>query len=295
MTVMVTGGSGVVGHALVRELVREDEVRVCVRRPETAEHLRALGAKVALGRLDDADALAEVLGGVFTLFHLVGGPHQPSDDALMDANHGSTVRAVAAAKEAGVRRIILVSVPGASPEASDPFLRAKGLAEEVVVTSGLEHVVVRATHVYGLGGLWFTAAVQGALADPPIAVGGADPVAPLLAEDLAAVLSAADSHEERLEGIWALEGPDALTPRTLVRLLADGTRVPARSLGPDADAELETLLGFPLTPAAVAHLLRPERADAADAAAAFGVERTPLAEGLRRTFARVPTVLPPAR
>ena len=295
MTVMVTGGSGVVGHALVRRLVREDEVRVCVRRVEAAEPLRALGAKVALGRLDDADALAEVLGGVFTLFHLVGGPHQPDLDALMDANHGSALRAVAAAREAGVRRIILVSVPGASPDASDRFLRAKGLAEEVVATSGLEYAVVRATHVYGLGGLWFAAVVQGALSMPPIAVGGADPVAPLLAEDLATVLSAADSREGELEGTWALEGPEALTPQALAGILADGTPAPARTLGPDAGAELEPLLGVTLAPAAVAHLLRPERADAADAAAAFGVERTPLAEGLRRILARVPTVPPPAR
>ena len=295
MTVMVTGGSGVVGHALVRRLVREDEVRVCVRRAEAAEPLRALGAKVALGRLDDADALAEVLGGVFTLFHLVGGPNQPDRDALMDANHGSALRAVVAAKEGGVRRIILVSVPGASPDAADPFLRAKGLAEEVVATSGLEYAVVRATHVYGLGGLWFTAVVQGASSTPPITIGGAHMVAPLLAEDLATVLMAADRLEEGLEGIWALEGPDALTPQALARLLADGARAPARPLGPDVGAELEALLGFPLAQEAVAHLLRPERADAADAAAAFGVERTPLAEGLRRTLARVPTVPPPAR
>jgi uncharacterized protein YbjT (DUF2867 family) len=295
MTVMVTGGSGVVGHALVRRLVGEDEVRVCVRRSEAAEPLRALGAKVALGRLDDADALAEVLGGVFTLFHLVGGPHQPDVNDLLDANHGSAVRAVAAARAAGVRRIVLVSVPGASPDASDPFLRAKGLAEEVVVTSGLEHAVVRATHVYGLGGLWFTAVVQGALSSPPIAVGGADPVAPLLVEDLAAVLGAADGHEAALEGTWALEGPDDITPGDLAGLLADDAQGPARALGADGAGELEALLGIPLSPAAAAHLLRTERADAPDAAVAFGVARTPLVDGLRRTLARAATVPPPAR
>ncbi|MDH4113613.1 MAG: NAD(P)H-binding protein, partial [Actinomycetota bacterium] len=77
MTVMVTGASGPVGHALVPLLVRKDEVRVAVRDESSAEPLRALGAKVTVDRLDDADALAEVLGGVFTLVHLVGGPDQP--------------------------------------------------------------------------------------------------------------------------------------------------------------------------------------------------------------------------
>ena len=137
MAVMVTGASGPVGHALVPLLAQKDEVRAAVRDPEEAEPLRALGAKVTLERLDDADALAEVLAGVFTLVHLVGGPDQPHDHALLDANHGSTVRALAAAREAGVHRFVFVSVPGASAESPVPFLRAKGLAEEAVTTSGL--------------------------------------------------------------------------------------------------------------------------------------------------------------
>ena len=74
MTVMVTGASGLIGRALVPLLVRNDEVRACVRRPETADALRAAGAKVAVGHFDDADALAEILKRVFTVIHLVGGP-----------------------------------------------------------------------------------------------------------------------------------------------------------------------------------------------------------------------------
>ena len=48
MTVMVTGASGVLGHAVVSALLARDEVRATVRRPAAAEPLRALGAKVAV-------------------------------------------------------------------------------------------------------------------------------------------------------------------------------------------------------------------------------------------------------
>jgi len=61
MTVMVTGASGMIGRTLVPLLIRNDEVRACVRRPEAAPSLRAMGAKVAVGHLDDADALADTL------------------------------------------------------------------------------------------------------------------------------------------------------------------------------------------------------------------------------------------
>ena len=177
MTVMVIGASGLIGRALVPLLRGKDEVRACVRRPEAAEPLRALGAKVAVGPLDDADALAEILKRVFTVIHLVGGPNQLTDDDVFEANHGSVLTALTASREAGVRRFVFVSATGASIDATNSYLRAKGLAEEAVVNSGIEHAVIRSAHAYGQGGLWFATTVEGATASPPFVVGDGIPVA----------------------------------------------------------------------------------------------------------------------
>lgn len=288
MTVMVTGASGPIGHALVPLLVRKDEVRAAVRHPDAAEPLRALGAKVTVGRLDDADALAEVLRRVYTVIHLVGGPNQPDTDSLQDANHGSVLRALTAAKVADVRRFVLVSVPGASPDAPDPYRRARGFAEEAVINSGLDHAVIRSTHAYGLGGLWLSALVAGATVSPPVVLG--DPVgvlAPVAVEDVAAVLASADDREGDLAGIWALEGPDMTTPAALIRLLAGETEPePRRVAGDEARASLEPALGLSLSNDALTWLADPARADAPDAAATFDVPRTPLLGGLRRALER---------
>jgi len=289
MTVMVTGASGPVGHALVPLLVGKDEVRAVVRRPEAAEPLRAMGAKVAVGRIDDADALAEVFRRVFTVIHLVGGPNQPDEDALWDANHRSVLRAVTAAREAGVRRFVLVSVPGASPEASDPYLRARGLAEEAVTTSGLDHAVVRSTHVVGAGSVWFTSVVAGAAASPPVVIGdGHQSLAPVAVEDLAGVLAAADDHEGELAGTWALEGPEVVSADRLVELLTGDTASTFRHAdGPEAVASLEDLLGMGVSSETAARYCEPCRADAPDAARAFGHTGTSLTEAIRRTLDRV--------
>jgi uncharacterized protein YbjT (DUF2867 family) len=291
---MVTGASGIVGRALIPRLRGRDEVRATVRRPDAAVPLRALGAKVAVNGCDDADALAEILPRVVTLIHLVGGPHQLDDEAVLDANHGSTLRALAAAKIARVPRFVLVSVPGASSDAADPFLRAKGLAEEAVVASGLEYAIVRSSHVFGLGGLWFTAVVQGALAEPPVAIGGDAPLAPVFSDDVAEVLSAVEERPGELAGTWALEGPDVLTPWALAGMLSDGAANdrPLLAASPDPGTRLEALLDVALAPSAVRHLLDPARADAPDAAAAFSVVRTPLVEGLRLTLARAAEGVP---
>jgi NADH dehydrogenase len=284
MTVMVTGASGLIGRALVPMLVRSDEVRACVRRPESAEALRAAGAKVAVGRFDDADALAEILKRVFTVIHLIGGPSQADDDAFLAANHGSVLTALAAAREAGVRRFVLLSATGASVDSPNRYLRAKGLAEEAVANSGMEHAIVRSTHAYGSGGSWLATTVEGATATPPFVIGdGRQSVAPAFADDVAAVLAAADDREGRLEGTWAIEGPDAVSMADLVGTLAAPGADPPVPLSPtDAIARLEAL-GVHISPTAADLFAMPSRADAPDAALAFGVNRTTLVDGLRAT------------
>jgi uncharacterized protein YbjT (DUF2867 family) len=278
MTVMVTGASGVLGRAIVRALVRHDEVRATVRRPEAGESLRALGAKVAVRPVDEPDELIEILPRVHTLVHLVGGVNQATDDEILAANHGSTVAAVAAAKEAGTRRVVLLSVPDASVEAPHPYRRAKGLAEEVVRESGLEHAILRTSHAFGLGGLWFAATVTGA--DHGFVVGaGGQMVAPVMASDVAAVVAAIDDRREPVEGVWSLRGPDELTADDVFAIAGEGD-APAHLDPASAAARLTELLGVPVSIRATEHWAATSVADAPDAAAAFGVTTTSFPDGL---------------
>jgi uncharacterized protein YbjT (DUF2867 family) len=293
MTVLVAGASGVVGRAVVRALLARDEVRATVRRPEVAEELRAIGAKVTIREGLRADELAEVLPRCDTLVHLIGGVEQPDPDALFRANHGSVLAAVEAAKAAGTNRLVFVSVPGADPEHTHPFLRAKGMAEEAVAASGLDHAIVRSTHAYGLGGAWFSAFVAGASATPPFVCGpGTQDLAPVSADDVGAVIAAIDDQDGPLGGTWGLEGPDATTADDLVSLLRGDDQVPTHLDGQAAAAALTSLLARPVDAVAASYFAMSSRADAPDAASTFGVRPTPLVEGLRSTLAAAAAVDP---
>jgi NADH dehydrogenase len=270
MTVLVIGASGVVGRAAVRALLARDEVRATVRRAEPAEGLRAVGAKVSVRTGEQVDELVEILPRCHTLIHLTGGVVQPDPEALAWANLGSVLAALRAAKEAGTQRFVFLSVPGADPEHPHPFLRAKGLAEEAVAASGLQYAIVRSAHIFGLGGSWFTALVEGASASPPFVCGpGTQVVAPVYADDVGAVIAAIDDHAAPVGGTWG----------------RDDDERPGHADGQAAAATLTSLLGEPVDAVAASFFAMPSRADAPDAAAAFEVRRTPLLEGLRATLA----------
>ena len=282
---MVTGASGVLGHAVVSALLARDEVRATVRRPAAAEPLRALGAKVAVLDPHRVDELVEVLPRCHTLVHMIGGVRQPDAEALFWANHGSVEVALEAARQIGTKRFVLISVPGADPKGTHPFLRAKGMAEAAVAGAGIEHAILRSTHAYGLGGLWFTATVHGATATPPFVCGpGAQMLAPVFAGDVAAVVAAIDDHPEPLSGTWGLEGPDVVSADELVGFLRADDAAPTHADGQPAAAALTTLLETPIDAVTASFFGMPSRSDRPDAAAAFGVRRTGLLDGLRATL-----------
>ena len=287
MTVMVTGASGLLGRAIVDALVQRDEVRATVRRPEAGEALRLLGAKVAVRPIEEADELIEILPRVHTIVHLVGGVNQPSDEEIFAANHRSTLAVVTAAKEGTVRRLILLSVPGASVDHPHPFLRAKGLAEEAVLNSGLEFAVLRTSHAYGLGGLWFASTVMGA--DHGFVVGeGSQRVAPVLAGDVAAVVAAIDDRRDPVEGVWNLTGPEELTADEVYEVSGDGG-APVH-LDPSSAAErLTELLEIPVSVRTAEFFAASVASDEGvpDAAEAFGVTTMFFEEGLRAIAARI--------
>jgi uncharacterized protein YbjT (DUF2867 family) len=159
------------------------------------------------------------------------------------------------------------------------------MAEQALLRSGLEHAIVRSTHVYGLGGLWFTVTVEGALTEPPFVVGRGDQeLAPVFVEDVASVIAAIDDSADELADTWGLEGPDVITADAVARLLRGDDRIPVHADGQAAAEALTRLLDVPVDAVAASFLAMPSRADAPDAASAFGVTRTSLLDGLRATL-----------
>src|SRR5437870_220737 len=150
MPVVVTGASGLVGrHAVAAFAQTSPQVRAYLRRPDTADALRKLGAKVAIGEITDVDRLEAVMSGAHTVCHLVGSANLLTEEGIREANLDPIGAVVSAAVRAGIRRVLFASCVGADSRAKNLFLRAKGIAEEVIRASGLDHAIIRSTLVVG--------------------------------------------------------------------------------------------------------------------------------------------------
>jgi nucleoside-diphosphate-sugar epimerase len=114
MRVVVTGGAGLVGRAVVRALrARRDEVVAPVRDPRRAAHLADLGAELVASNLSDVAELTDQLRGADAVIHAAGsyriGIPKSERGAMWDANVGTTTRVLDAAETAKVPRIVYVS------------------------------------------------------------------------------------------------------------------------------------------------------------------------------------------
>ncbi len=116
MTTLVTGGTGHIGNNLVRALLaRQERVRVLCRRDSSSKPLEGLDVERVQGDLRDAPSLERAVAGVERVYHVAAmiSIRSGDRDALWDANVAGTARLLAAARQAGVKRVVHTSSFGA--------------------------------------------------------------------------------------------------------------------------------------------------------------------------------------
>jgi NADH dehydrogenase len=214
-TVLVTGGTGFVGSHIVPRLRAEERpVRCLVRHAQKAGRLAKWGCELAEGDVTDRESVRRALAGCELVVHLVAirqGKPQQFQRVMSDA----TRDLVAAAKEVGVRRFVLMSALGTTEDTKDlvPYYRAKWDMEQSVKRSGLEHVTFRPSFVFGRdGGILPTFRRLARLAPvTPIIGTGSQRIQPIWADDVAAYFAAALDNPDAANRTFELGGPDAVS------------------------------------------------------------------------------------
>ena len=293
MKTLVTGATGFVGSRIVHELRAQGrDVRALVRTPDRAAHLQALGVELAAGDITDPASLRTAVTGCTHVIHLVAIIRGGAGDFQRVMTQG-TIDLVAAAREAGSERFVLMSALGThEPSPGDvPYYAAKWAEEQAVATAGVEHVIFRPSFVFGHGGGALPTFMKQVRYSPVVTVIGAglQRSQPIWIDDVAEYVSRALDAPEAANRTFELGGPDVVDWNQLYTLIAKVLGKRRRLVHipiPIARTGAQLTQWLPQAPLSVDQVTMLQGADNVvsntDAADTFRLPLVPLEEQIRR-------------
>lgn len=217
---VVTGAFGFTGRYITVRLLRLGRrVRTLTGHPDRPN---PFGAAVEVAPLNFADqaGLVKSLSGAETLYNTywVRFPYRgvTFNDAVANSR-----RLFAAARAAGVRRVVHISIVNPSPDSPLPYFRGKALVEEALITSGLAYAIVRPTVIFGPEDILFNNIAWMLRRFPVFGIPGDGNycLQPVFVDDVARLAVELGRREDDL--IVEAAGPEVYTFKGLVRLIAE--------------------------------------------------------------------------
>jgi uncharacterized protein YbjT (DUF2867 family) len=236
MTILVTGATGAVGRHVVEQLAaRGADVRALVRDPAKARF--PVGVAVAQGDLLDVDALRRAFSGVSTLFLLNAVVADEFSQALITLN---------LAREAGIERIVYLSVIHSDVYVNVPHFAGKFGVERMIERMGFGATILRPAYFFG-NDLMIKDVVLGHGVYPmPI---GSRGLAMIDARDIGEIAALELVRREQATGPLPLErinlvGPDTLTGADVAAIWSEVLARPIAYGGDDVAGFEQTLRAF---------------------------------------------------
>jgi nucleoside-diphosphate-sugar epimerase len=292
----VTGAAGLVGQNLIARLLRSGflDITAIDKHPTNAAILQSTqpGVRVIRADLTVDDDWQDSLAGCDALVigHAqIGGL---ASEEFVRNNVTATERLLNAARKRGVSYVVHISSSVVNSMAVDDYTETKKAQEALIVASGLKHIILRPTLMFG----WFDRKHLGWLARfmkraPlfPIPGSGRYIRQPLYVGDFCDIIVAAIRRE--ITGVYNISGQEQIHYIDLIRAVKRATG--ARSVITKVPYSVFALLlqayavfdkDPPFTVKQLRALVTPDVFEIVDWPGIFGVRSTPLAEALEETF-----------
>lgn len=220
----VTGAFGYTGKYIARLLLANgQDVLTLTGRPERglpefAGRIRALPF-----HFDQPERLRDSLKGVDVLYNTYWVRFNYGEQTYERAV-ANTLTLIRAAREAGVRRIVHVSITNPSLESRLPYFHGKALLEQAVRESGLEYTILRPTVIFGAEDILINNIAWLLRHFPIFAVPGSGEyrLQPIYVEDMAEL--AVHAGQARTNAVIDAVGPEIFTFNELLALVADSLK-----------------------------------------------------------------------
>ena len=224
----VTGAFGYTGKYITWELLaRGARVRTLTRPHQ--DRPNPFGTQIEIAPLDfsNFDELVRSLGGASTLYNTYW-VRFPNRHTTFDSAVENTKTLIRAARQAGVRRVVQISVSNPALDSPYAYFRGKAQLEKALVESGLSYAIIRPTVIYGPEDILINNIAWLLRRFPVFAIpgSGAYCIQPVSAEDNASLAVDAGEREDNL--VLDAAGPETYTYEELVRLIASKVGSSAR-------------------------------------------------------------------
>jgi NADH dehydrogenase len=226
-TVVITGAFSYTGKYATRLLLsRGYRIRTLTYH---AERTNPFGDKVQVFPFDfdHPDRLSQTLRGASTLINTYW-VRFPRGKSTFETAVQNTRTLISAAKDAGVKRIVHVSIANPSLQSPLGYYKGKARLEQAVFDSGLSYAILRPTVIFGVEDIlinniaWFIRhfPVFGIPGD------GRYAIRPIYVEDVARLIT--DAVDQHGNTVLDAVGPETFTFEELVKLIAAQLDRPAR-------------------------------------------------------------------
>ena len=224
MKVAITGANSSVGKNLLVRLSKEEEITIVagVRNEKVIPELpKSSAIKPTVINYDDIKSLEKALDGADIVIHLAGILIETKHSNYANANIAATAAIVDAAKKSDVKSIIFISVVGASPGSRNAYFRSKGVAEELVLGSGLGARILRTPILFGPNAAG-SQAIIGMISSGQAKLlgGGHYQMRPLDIDDLSEALTILCSTSIQDQVTYELVGPESAPYRDIIEMTA---------------------------------------------------------------------------
>ncbi|SFZ86544.1 NADH dehydrogenase [Devosia enhydra] len=229
--VTIFGGAGFVGTQVVQALARHGyRIRVAVRRPDLAGHVRPLGAVGQVtpiqANIRNLDSVRRAVAGASIVINLVGVGFEKGQQNFRAINVEGAANVARAAREAGAKSLVHMSAIGADPESPSVYATSKGRGEREVLAAFPQAVILRPSLIFGPGDGFFN--FMGTLlriAPVMPLIGGSSRFQPVYVGDVAEAAVMAAEGAVKGGRVYELGGPEVVTYKALMeRIMAETGR-----------------------------------------------------------------------
>lgn len=227
--VTIFGGSGFVGTQIVQDLARKGyRIRVAVRRPDLAGHVKPLGSVGQIqpiqANVRNADSVARAVTGADIVINLTGILFEGGRQRFRAVHTMGAKNVAVAAKKAGVATLVHMSAIGADTASKSAYGRSKALGEADVLKAFPDAVIIRPSLIFGQGDGFFNLFGSLARLSPVLPViSGSTRFQPVYVGDVAEAFVAAVEGKAKPGAIYELGGPEIETMQDIMQRVVDET------------------------------------------------------------------------